>query len=215
MRKKIVTITLLIISALLISSCKERPTKAGKALAQELLDAWGDTAALKHVDQHYHAVEDSMWMPYSSMYMKRAFFSLEVQDDSTRAIGFTIAYDKKDFANLYNFVVFEQLLHKQISPEHARRMLDLMDWSTQVMGKPDYAEAAKATIDRSAQKLSVDKQMLLYSSITSPTMLGLSLKADKESPEADHQLIERQMQELEKIYTAEQMHEFRAAYEQQ
>ena len=43
--------SLLIIAAMaiMLGGCKEAPTRAGEALAQEFYKAWGDTAALKQV----------------------------------------------------------------------------------------------------------------------------------------------------------------------
>lgn len=206
------TLALTTIAILSLVSCKDAPTRAGKQLAQEFFDAWCDTAALLQVEQHYHIMDDSLWMPNSSMYLKRAFVETTGKNDSMRAVAQCIAYDIEHYANLQSFRVFEELAQRHITPEHASKLIELIDWSTAMMGKPDYAAAAKERIDKDARSLSVDQQMALYSHVASPTMLGLSLKSDRESPDADRDLISKQIAELEKIYSPEQMQEFRAAY---
>ena len=61
--------------------------------------------------------------------------------------------------------------------------------------------------------MSIDRQMAIYSAAATPTTLGLELKADREAPDADRDLIDRQVKALEKIYTPEQMQEFSNAFQ--
>lgn len=206
--------SLLIIAAMaiMLGGCKEAPTRAGEALAQEFYKAWGDTAALKQVEAHFHAVEDSLWVPNTGMYLLKAFLESTARDDSTRAIAQLMAYDRDDYAELQAYRILGEPVGQHFSPDTARILLQLIDWSAAMMGKPDYADAAKQEIDREVQDLSFDKQMAIYAVAATPTTLGLELKADRESPEADMQLIDRQIKALEKIYTPEQMQEFRNAY---
>ena len=198
--------------AIMLGACKEAPTRAGEALAQEFFNAWGDTTALKQVEAHYHAVEDSLWVPNTGMYLLKAFLEGAARDDSTRAVAQLMAYDRDDYAELQAYRILGEPVGQHFNPDTARILLQLIDWSADMMGKPDYAEAAKVQIDREVQRLSVDKQMAVYAAAATPTTLGMELKADRESPEADISLIDRQVKALEKIYTPEQMQEFLAAY---
>ncbi len=196
----------------LLGSCSEGPTQAGMQLAQEFSNAWGDTAALKQVEQHYKAVEDSLWMPNSGMYLKKAFLETTAKNDSMRAVAQLMVYDINDYAELQAYRIFGERVDEHFNADNARRLLALIDWSGDMMGKPDFAVAAKEEIDREVHDLSVDKQMRVYTAVASPTTLALELKADREAPDADLKLIEHQVKELEKIYTPQQMQEFNEAY---
>ena len=189
----------------LLGSCSEGPTQAGMQLAQEFSNAWGDTAALKQVEQHYKAVEDSLWMPNSGMYLKKAFLETTAKNDSMRAVAQLMVYDINDYAELQAYRIFGERVDEHFNADNARRLLALIDWSGVMMGKPDFAVAAKEEIDREVHDLSVDKQMRVYTAVASPTTLALELKADREAPDADLKLIEHQVKELEKIYTPQQM----------
>ena len=101
---------------------------------------------------------------------------------------------------------------KHFQPDTARLLLQLIDWSAQMMHKPDYAAAAKQAVDRQVQDLSVDRQMAIYTLVATPTTLGMELKAEREAPDADHRLIDKQVKELERIYDAQQLQEFHSAY---
>lgn len=196
----------------LLGSCSEGPTQAGMQLAQEFSNAWGDTAALKQVEQHYKAVEDSLWMPNSGMYLKKAFLETTAKNDSMRAVAQLMVYDINDYAELQAYRIFGERVDEHFNADNARRLLALIDWSGDMMGKPDFAVAAKEEIDREVHDLSVDKQMRVYTAVASPTTLALELKADREAPDADLKLIEHQVKELEKIYTPQQMQEFNEVY---
>jgi hypothetical protein len=54
--------------------------------------------------------------------------------------------------------------------------------------------------------------MKVYSSATTPEKLGLALKADAQSPNADKALIEQQLSALKSIYNAEDYKKFIDAY---
>lgn len=203
---------LLIALALLLASCSEGPTQAGLQLAQEFDAAWCDTTALKQVEQHYKTVEDSLWMPNSGMYLKQAFLEATAKNDSTRTVAQLMVYGIDDYAELQAFRIFGERVDEHFNADEARRVLALIDWSSALLGKPDFAAAAKEEIDRQVRDLSTDQQMRIYAAVATPTMLGLELKADRESPDADMKLIERQVKELEQIYTPEQMQEFNQAF---
>lgn len=202
----------LIAVTLLLGSCSEGPTKAGLQLAQEFEAAWGDTAALKQVEQHYKAVEDSLWMPNSGMYLKKAFLEATAKNDSMRAVAQLMAYDVDNYAELQAYRILGEPVKEKINADEARQLLALIEWSVELLGKPHFAEAAKQEIDRVVRDLSIDKQMRVYAAVASPTTLALELKADREAPEADLKLIDRQVKELEKIYTPQQMQEFNEAF---
>ena len=209
---KIRLIPLVVLLTLLATACKEAPTRAGQELAQEFFAAWGDTAALKLVEAHYHAVDDSLWVPNSSMYLKKAFLETTGVNDSTRAVAQLMVYDKEQYAELQAFRILGEMKGDTLDANKARLLLQLIDWSAEWMAKPDFAEAAKQQIDREVNDMSIDKQMRIYTSVVPPATLGLELKADREAPNADMQLIEKQIKELERIYTPEQLDEFRKAY---
>lgn len=208
------TITLLAALALMLGSCTNNAEQTGQQLAQEFAQAWCNADSLLAVEQRYHQAEQALWLPGSTMRLRKAFVETVSQTDSMRAIVYVMAYDQKQYANLYGFLIFEQLQQQSVTPDKARFMLELIDWSTHFLGKPGHAEAAKAKIDSEARRLKPDQQMALYARITSPTMLGLALKADREQPDADMALIDKQLQALQQIYTAEELHEFQAAYGQ-
>ena len=123
-----------------------------------------------------------------------------------------MVYDKEQYAELQAFRILGEMKGDTLDANKARLLLQLIDWSADWMAKPDFAEAAKQQIDREVNDMSIDKQMRIYTSVVPPATLGLELKADREAPNADMQLIEKQIKELERIYTPEQLDEFRKAY---
>lgn len=198
---------------LALASCSDAPTQAGLQLAQEFETAWGDTTALQQVEQHYHAVNDSLWMPNSSMYLKRAFLETTGKNDSMRAMAQIMVYDIDDYAELQAYRILGEQIDGQLDADKARQLLDLIDWSAQLMHKPDHATAAKEELDREVRRMSVEDQMRIYTAVATPTLLGLELKADRANPDADPKLIDRQVKELQRIYTPEQWQEFQQAFQ--
>ena len=74
--------------------------------------------------------------------------------------------------------------------------------------KDDLAQAFGAQLDSEASSLPLEKQMKVYSSATTPEKLGAALKADSQAPNADQALINRQVEALKGIYSAQDYKKF-------
>ena len=71
---------------------------------------------------------------------------------------------------------------------------------------------ADKAIDEAADRLSTEKQMLLYSRAASPAALGKQMRAEREQAGADTAEIDRRAQVLKTIYNEVQWQEFQAEY---
>ena len=80
------------------------------------------------------------------------------------------------------------------------------------LNKEDLNATFGELLDSKAAGLSLEKQMKVYSSATTPEKLGIALKADAQSPNADKALIEQQLSALKSIYNAEDYKKFIDAY---
>lgn len=204
-------ITLLLMVALL-TGCAQ-VSERGEQAARDLLAAWGDTTAMRAVDRHYQAMKDSLHIPGTAAQMASAFLDVVGERDSVRAVAEAIALDAETFADEHAKPLIDALLDGAMDARQATDRLFLLHWAADVLGKTEHIALLDEAIDKAADRLSPEKQMLLYSRAATPAALGKQMRAEREHAGADSATIDRKAVMLKDIYNEAQWQEFQSEYQ--
>lgn len=202
-------IVLLAVVALL-GSCTQSKER-GIAMAQDFVKAWsGDSAALAKQVESINAAVDSL--TFKAPFVD-AFIDEAGKADSTMALAAKVLLnDGKDVAGELCDNIIDGLAGGTLNYTQANaKVMELAQVCTR-LNKEDLNATFGELLDSKAAGLSLEKQMKVYSSATTPEKLGLALKADAQSPNADKALIEQQLSALKSIYNAEDYKKFIDAY---
>lgn len=197
--------------AALLAGCGQ-VSEQGERAGHDLLAAWCDTAAIRAVDEHYQAMKDSLHIPGTAGQMASAFLRAVGERDSVRAVAEVIALDAEAFADEHARPLVDALLENRMDARQATDRLFLLHWAADVLGKSEHIALLDKAIDEAADRLSTEKQMLLYSRAASPAALGKQMRAEREQAGADTAEIDRRAQVLKTIYNEVQWQEFQAEY---
>ena len=195
----------------MLASCG-KVSERGEQAGQDLLAAWGDTAAMRAVDEHYQALKDSLHIPGTAGQMATAFLRTVGERDSIRAVAQAIALDAEAFADEHARPLVDALLDGSMDARQATDRLFLLHWAADVLGKSQHIAVLDDAIDNTASRLSTDDRMLLYSRAAAPAALGKQMRAEREQAGADTAEIDRMVQTLKGIYNDAQWQEFQAEY---
>lgn len=187
-------------------------SQRGERAAQDLLNAWGDTTAIRKVDAQYKLMSDSLMIPGTSGQMANAFIRSLGDRDSLVAVAQAIAYEAEDFAGKNAQPLVDALLDNTMDARQATDRLMLLHWAADLLGKTEHLTLLDQAIDAAAQRLSTEKQMLLYSRAASPSALGKQMRDDRQQAGADTADIDRRADMLKQHYNAQQLAEFQAEY---
>ena len=201
----------LLLMAALLAGCGQ-VSEQGKRAGHDLLAAWGDTAAIRAVDEHYQAMKDSLHIPGTAGQMANAFLRVVGERDSVCAVAEAIALDAEAFADEHARPLVDALLENRMDARQATDRLFLLHWAADVLGKTEHIALLDKAIDEAADRLSTEKQMLLYSRAASPAALSKQMRAEREQAGADTAEIDRRAQVLKTIYNEVQWQEFQAEY---
>lgn len=204
-------ITAVLVSVVtLLSGCTQDKEK-GIAMAADFVKAWnGDSDSLNSQIQKIKSVLDSL--TFKSPFIN-AFIEETSKNDSTIAIAAKVLLKDGD----------------EISADVCDEIIDGLDSGTlnytqayskvmqffEVCGKlnrDDLSKTFSKMLDNQAASLSLDRQMKVYSSATTPEKLGKALKVDAQSPNADKNLINKQIEALKTIYNTDDYNKFIEAY---
>ena len=194
----------------LLGGCTQSKER-GIAMAQDFVKAWsGDSAALAKQVESIKAAVDSLTVktPFVD-----AFIAEAGKADSTMALAAKVLLnDGKDVAGELCDHIIDGLAGGTLNYTQANaKVMELAQVCTR-LNKEDLNATFGELLDSKAAGLSLEKQMKVYSSATIPEKLGLALKADAQSPNADKALIEQQLSALKSIYNAEDYKKFIDAY---
>lgn len=194
----------------LLGGCTQSKER-GIAMAQDFVKAWsGDSAALAKQVESINAAVDSL--TFKSPFVD-AFIAEAGKADSTMALAAKVLLnDGKDVAGELCDNIIDGLAGGTLNYTQANaKVMELAQVCTR-LNKEDLNATFGELLDSKAAGLSLEKQMKVYSSATTPEKLGLALKADAQSPNADKALIEQQLSALKSIYNAEDYKKFIDAY---
>ena len=199
--------------ALMLTSCGQVSDR-GEELGRQLMKVWGDTAAIRNVDQQYQAAADSMHIPGTAGQLASAFMRTIGNNDSIQAVAYAITQSAEDFADKHAQPLVDGLLDGSMDARQATDRLFLLHWAADLLGKSDHIARLDEDIDKAASRLSEKKQMLLYSRAATPDALGKQMRAERNQPDADTVLIDKRVKLLRDIYDEAQLKEFQSAYNQ-
>lgn len=192
------------------ASCEQGKEK-GMAMGAEFAKAWtGDEQLLDQQVQKVTAALDSLTFKGSFV---DAFIGEAGKADSTIALAAKVLVKDGDdvTAELCDEIINGLAQGKLTYTQANARVMQLFEVCGKLK-KEDLSKAFGEQLDKQAAGLSLEKQMKVYSSATTPEKLGEALKADSQAPNADKAFINRQIETLKTIYSAEDYKKFIDSY---
>ncbi|MBR6285033.1 MAG: hypothetical protein IKR25_12200 [Muribaculaceae bacterium] len=211
MRHLLLNILAMLVMVWALMGCTE-VSQRGERAGQALLQAWGDTAAMRRVDSAYQTMADSLQIPGTARQMANAFLRTVGDRDSVLAMAQAIAYDAEDFAHEQGQPLVDALLDGSMDARQATDRLFTLHWAADLLGKTDHIARLDAAIDDAANRLSPERQMLLFSRAATPTALGKQMRIEREQPGADTTDLDRRAAMLKQYYNEQQLVEFQNEY---
>ena len=208
-RFSVATLLLLIIAAL--SGCTESKEK-GIAMAQDFVKAWNsDGDSLNIQVEKINSALDSI--TFKSPFVN-AFIEEATKADSTMTLAAQVLLnDGNDVTSQLCDEIIDGLANDKLNYTQASAKIMQLAEACSNLKKEDLNKAFGQQLDSKASALSLDKQMKVYSSATTPEKLGSALKEDANQPNADKDLINSQVEALKNIYNAQDYKKFIDAYQ--
>ena len=208
-RFSVATLLLLIITAL--SGCTESKEK-GIAMAQDFVKAWNsDGDSLNIQVEKINSALDSI--TFKSPFVN-AFIEEATKADSTMTLAAQVLLnDGNDVTSQLCDEIIDGLANDKLNYTQASAKIMQLAEACSKLKKEDLNKAFGQQLDSKASALSLDKQMKVYSSATTPEKLGSALKEDASQPNADKGLINSQVEALKNIYNAQDYKKFIDAYQ--
>lgn len=208
-RFSVATLLLLIIAAL--SGCTESKEK-GIAMAQDFVKAWNsDGDSLNIQVEKINSALDSI--TFKSPFVN-AFIEEATKADSTMTLAAQVLLnDGNDVTSQLCDEIIDGLASDKLNYTQASEKIMKLAEACSKLKKEDLNKAFGQQLDSKAAALSLDKQMKVYSSATTPEKLGSALKEDAGKPNADKGLINSQVEALKNIYNAQDYKKFIDAYQ--
>ena len=208
-RFSVATLLLLIIAAL--SGCTESKEK-GIAMAQDFVKAWNsDGDSLNIQVEKINSALDSI--TFKSPFVN-AFIEEATKADSTMTLAAQVLLnDGNDVTSQLCDEIIDGLASDKLNYTQASAKIMQLAEVCSKLKKEDLNKAFGQQLDSKAAALSLDKQMKVYSSATTPEKLGSALKEDASQPNADKGLINSQVEALKNIYNAQDYKKFIDAYQ--
>ena len=208
-RLSLAALLLLVIASL--SSCTESKEK-GVAMAQDFVKAWnGDADSLNYQIEKINTTLDSITFksPFVDAFIEEASKADSTMELAAQVLlkdGNEVASDLCD--DIINGLANNDLNYKQASA----KIIQLADVCNKLK-KEDLNKTFGEMLDSKAEALSLNKQMKVYSSATTPEKLGKALKIDASAPNANKDLINQQVEALKAIYNEQDYKKFIDAYQ--
>lgn len=208
--KKLTLVAVMIGVITLLSSCQQGKEK-GIAMAADFVKAWNSEGdSLKSQIEKINLSLDSL--TFKSPFVD-AFIEEAGKSDSTIALAAKVLLqDGNDISSDLCDEIIDGLADGKLTYTQANaKVMQLAEVCTK-LNKEDLNKAFGEMLDKQAAGLSLDKQMKVYGSATTPEKLGKALKADAQAPNADKDLINKQVEALKSIYNAEDYKKFIDSY---
>lgn len=199
---------------LLLTACGQAE-KRGEAAGRQFLTAWGDTAAMRQVVQHFNALrDDSLRWPWEVKAANRAFADVLMEDgrDSLTQAAHVIVLSPRELAQLKCPPMMELLRQREFDTDSAADYLALIHWLCYTVGYDRHVEVFDSTLEAIAAGYSMHEQMCVYAQCSRPDALGAALADDANQPDADMDDINARIDKLRNIYTPEEFTIFENAY---
>lgn len=194
----------------MLAGCTQSKEK-GTAMAAEFVNAWtseGDTLS-RHIER-VNAALDSLTFkgPFVDAFIEEAG-----KADSTIALAARVLLvDSAEVTASLCDEIIDGLASGNLNYRQAGARVMQLAQVCNKLGREGLNKAFGEMLDSKAASLSLDKQMKVYSSATTPEKLGKALKADAAAAGADQALINSQVEALKGIYSANDYKKFIDAY---
>ncbi len=207
-RLSLASLLLIVIASL--ASCTESKEK-GVAMAKDFVKAWnGDADSLSYHIEKINSALDSL--TFKSPFVD-AFIEEAAKSDNTVALAAKVMLKDSDDVtselcdNIIDGLASDKLNYRDASAT----IMQLADVCNKLK-KEDLYKIFGEKLDSKAEALSLDKQMKVYSSATTPEKLGKAMKTDANAPNANKDLINQQVEALKNIYNDQDYKKFIDAY---
>jgi len=213
MRRLPALILSLMATLTLLTACGDAEQR-GRALAQEMIEVWGDTAAMHANAARFIAMRDSLTLPWQRKAANRGYATLLIGTgrDSLLQAAHAIVLSPTEFAQLKCQPMVDLLMRKQFDTDSVTDYLALMHWLCYTVGHDRHVQVLDSTLDAQVNELSIGEQMNVYSQATWPADLGAALAQDAQQPDADMAEIQARINILRGIYNEEEFATFEQAY---
>ncbi len=201
---------------LLLTACGDA-NKRGEAAGQRFMAAWGDTAAMREVVQHFNALrDDSLRWPWEIKAANRAFAGVLREDgrDSLFQASHVITLNPRELAQLKVPPMLDLLRTRQFDTDSAADYLSLIHWLCNTVGYDRHVEVFDSTIEATVATYSLYEQMCVYAQSSRPAALGTALANDANQPDADMEDINARINMLrDVIYNPHEFSVFEKSYQ--
>lgn len=208
---KIIAPVLMTLALLLITSCTGK--EKGIEQAREFVKAWNDTTvgALDKQVATINQVLDSL--TFKSPFTDAFIAEVKNVGDSVITLAANVLLKEPDeiSQDLSNEII-DGLSEGKLNYTQANAKIIQLFEVCDKLGNKELKDTFGATLDKQVASLSIDKQMKVYSSATTPDKLGKALRADAQTAGADKELINKQVDALKGIYSEEDFKKFNEAY---
>lgn len=209
---KKISIILLSAAMATLAACSSG-SEDGTRLGNELATAWNDSTALDSVMNAVKAMRDDLTFTGS---FDEALIESATQSGDTRVemAAHLLTESDENFAEGQAQHIIDGLLKKNFDAHAAQGRLVAAHAAAERLDRRDAIKALEATLDEKAASLSIDDQMRVYAAASTPAALGRALADDASEPNADKEHINKQIEALRSIYSAEDFQTFMKNYEQ-
>ncbi|MBQ4367589.1 MAG: hypothetical protein II786_05875 [Muribaculaceae bacterium] len=212
MKKQMIMALLAVIA---LTAC-DNARKQGEQAGRELIAAWGDTAAMRHIVDQYERDREALSWPWQRSAMNRAFSQqlFATGRDSLIQAAYIVALEPNDFAEVKVGPMVDAFLHDEsLKPlGESYEYINIIHWLGQTLGREEVVEVFDRRVDSAANALPIADQMKLYSKSCTPAVLGAALAVDANQPNADMADIEQRIELLKGIYNADEFTAFEQSY---
>ena len=209
--KRHILVIVLIAVVASLSSCTESKEK-GIAMAKDFVKAWNmsSDSLNNQIDDIYDALDS---ITFKKPFVD-AFIGEASKADSTIALAAKLLLkDEAAVSNELSDEIINGLADGTLNYKQANeKVIHFAEVCTK-LGKDDVNKVFGELLDNAAAGLSLEKQMKVYSSATTPEKLGRALKEDAQAPNANKAMINKQVKALKSIYNAEDYKKFIDAYQ--
>lgn len=202
-------VALLLLALTTLAGCTQSKEK-GIAMANDFVKAWnagGDT--LSQQIAKINAALDSL--TFKSPFVD-AFIDEAGKNDSTLSLAAKVLLkDSTEVADALSDEIIDGLASGTLNYTQANAKVMQLAQVCSKLNKDGLNKAFGSMLDSKAAALSLEKQMKVYSSATTPEKLGKALKVDARAG-ADKALLDSQIKALKSIYSDDDYKKFIDAY---
>lgn len=213
---KLVACTWVLLAAALLTACGQhkKSLQLGAVTADRFVAAW-------HCDARSASEADSVFEAgIAAATDPDAFIAAFVQNveargnDTATLAAKVLALPPRRLAQVVAEPIVRGMAAGTVNRQQARERIALIVQVGALLKTPDQIRAVSDGLQQAVDHLELPSQMRVYAASSTPAQLGEALRNDRNAPDADPDLIEKQVEALRSIYNAQEMAEFLESYNQ-